>query len=307
MNSKRVNILFLIIILVHFTVEILLSVFRPAFLMNLIGNYLISEGIVLLPALAVLLWSREKTPNFLRFKKIKIGSLFMIILFTMLTSPTISLINLISQLFVKNTVVELSPAMLQYPMWVTFFFIAVFAPVCEEVVCRGIIYQGYKKSGSRFAAMLLSALIFAGIHLNFNQASYAFVMGIFAVLLVEATGSIWSSIGYHFLINGWSVFVLYVYQKVSPVEMTSEAVAVFAGDNQMMMAAIGTYLLLAAVTLPLAMGVLVWLGNHQGRHEKLRLIWEERKLKKDKMITISLLIAFILCLAYMIVGVLAAL
>ncbi len=307
MNSKKVNILFLSIILLHFATVILLSVLRPVYSINLIDNYLISEGILVVPALAVLLWSREKIPAFLRFKRIKPGSVLMIVLFTMLTSPTITLVNLISQLFVRNTALEMNSLMLQYPMWVNFFFVAVCAAFCEEAVCRGVVYQGYKKSGSGFAAMILSALIFAGIHLNFNQASYAFVMGILAVLLVETTGSIWSSILYHFLINGWSVFISGFYTKAGLDTMSVEAAESFRGNNQMMMASISLFLLLAAITLPLAMGVLVWLENHEGRSGKMRLLWEERKLKKDKMITIPMLIAFILCLAYMIVGVLATL
>ena len=71
-------------------------------------------------------------------------------------------------------------------------------------------YQGYKRSGTTMQAMFMSALLFALMHMNFNQAAYAFVIGVLVVLLIEATGSIWSSIIVHIVINSQQVLMLYV-------------------------------------------------------------------------------------------------
>ena len=50
-------------------------------------------------------------------------------------------------------------------------------------------------------AALMSGLLFGCFHLNINQALYAFVMGIVFAYMVEATGSLWSSVIAHFAVN----------------------------------------------------------------------------------------------------------
>ena len=143
--------------------------------------------------------------------------------------------------------------------------------------------------------MLLSALIFALVHMNFNQAAYAFVMGIWAVLLVEVTGSLWASIIYHGLINGSQAVLMYLALQTD-ADAASQAVSITT-DSLMIM--IGGYIILAAVTLPLAWAALVWIGGNEGRSEVLRQIWNGRKEKKDKMVTVPLVLGLILCISMM--------
>ena len=50
-------------------------------------------------------------------------------------------------------------------------------------------------------AALMSGLIFGLMHLNFNQFSYGFVLGVIFAAVVEASGSIYASMAIHFLIN----------------------------------------------------------------------------------------------------------
>ena len=47
----------------------------------------------------------------------------------------------------------------------------------------------------------MSGLIFGLMHLNFNQFSYGFVLGVIFAAVVEASGSIYASMAIHFLIN----------------------------------------------------------------------------------------------------------
>ena len=174
------------------------------------------------------------------------------------------------------------------------------------MICRGAVYHSYRRSGSAFKAMILSAVVFACLHLNFNQAAYAMVMGVLAVLLVEATGSLWASIIYNGLINGSSSVLMYIYLKINPDIYSQQTVTL---DDLFNLT--GRYLILAAVFAPFAFAVLVWIEKHEGREGTLRAIWRDRKwspepymnkkgkMKKDKLITVPLILTLILCLLIM--------
>lgn len=173
---------------------------------------------------------------------------------------------------------------------------AVLAPLCEEMTCRGAYYGSYKRSGRNLGAALLSAAVFAMIHLNFNQAGYAFVMGILAVLLVEATGSLWSSVLYHGLINGSQVILMYTILNNNE-DFYAQQMEMITTDT--MLYTIGAYLVLTAVTLPLAWAVLVWIGKNQGRSVEFQMLWKRSKQKKDKLITLPVILGLVLCVLVM--------
>ena len=307
MNAKKANWAFLFMIIAYIAVEILAAFFLPAAADNIVLSNLLVEVAFLIPILIPMLISRERI-TFLEFHKIKPGSLLMIGLYTFLTTPLISLFNIISQFWVENEVASMMDSyqianMSLLPLWLS---LGVVAPVFEEVICRGAVYRSYRRSGSAFKAMILSAVVFACLHMNLNQAAYAAVMGVLAVLLVEATGSLWSSIIYHGLINGSNCLLMYASLKMDPDILNQQAVTLdtlFYGT--------GLYLILAAAFTPFAFAVLVWIEKHEGREGTLRTIWRNRKwspepymdkngkMKKDKLITIPLVLALILCLLAM--------
>ncbi len=298
MNSKKANWAFLITIIGYIVFSYGIVFLFPFVADSLFFSNFFSEIVVILPIMIFIVISGEKTVNFLGFHKIKPGSVLMIVLFTFLSYPLITLLNLISQFWVDNEVILMIENMnvAQMPFGLLYLSIGIVAPIFEEVTCRGAFYHSYKKSGSAFKAMMLSAVIFAVIHLNFNQAAYAFAVGILAVLLVEATGSIWSSILYHGLINGSQVILMYFSLKADP-EVYSESAALITKD--FLILALAVYLMMTAITLPLAWAVLVWLGRHEGRQGMLSGIWKGRKEKKDKMITVPFVLALILCISIM--------
>ena len=88
--------------------------------------------------------------------------------------------------------------LIAYPFVVQLLIIAVLPACVEEFVFRGLIYHSYRKNGILGAAVL-SGLVFGLMHLNINQLSYAAVMGIIFALLVEATGSMYSSMLAHYI------------------------------------------------------------------------------------------------------------
>ena len=223
----------------------------------------------------------------------------MVVLFTFLCMPLMTAINAISMLFVDNAVNSISGEILQIPFPVMLFLMGMFGPFCEEFVFRGMIFRGHKKSGSVFWAMIWSSLLFGLMHLNFNQAAYAFAIGIMFALLVEATGSLWSSTIAHMVVNMEQVCLMFLVEKVMPGTYTGSQ----SDDmltQEMLIMAIGPYLLVAVVCTAIAICVLAWLAKNENREEHLSSIWAKRKEKKEKMVTIPLIIGIALSIGYMI-------
>ncbi|MBQ9142551.1 MAG: CPBP family intramembrane metalloprotease [Lachnospiraceae bacterium] len=302
MNSKKVNWLFLIVIVMHFAVSLLLS-YTPvgSYIGDSIAiNLILAQMIVWVPTVVFLIATKTNPVKFCRFRCVKPTTLLMTVLFTMLCSPIITLANAVSMLFVENTMVSVSGQLLQLSLGAMFFLVAIHAPFFEEFVCRGVFYQGYKKQGNSFKAMLLSALLFALIHLNFNQAAYAFIAGIMLILMMEATDSIWPSFLIHMCINGFSVVVTYAMSLVEEDMVLALEEAAAATGTEDMLLTMSLYFLLAVICTPLAGCVLVWIAGNEGRQGALKELFDRRKEKKEKLITIPLVIAVVMCLAYMI-------
>lgn len=302
MNGKKVNWFFLTTILLHVLIVVLLVVFRYVVTLGIIANFILSSAIILVPALLFLAVSGESWKEAIGFHRIKWSTAFMIILFTFLTMPVTTFINAFSMLFVENAVMEISGQVLELPFIISFFFMAVNAPICEEVVFRGIVYRGYRRSGTLFQAAVFSALIFALGHLNFNQAAYTFAVGIILVLLVEATGSIWASIIYHVVFNGYSVCIMYLAENLFP-EMTETEMLTEQMYRESVIYSMALSLVAAAIASAIAVCVLIWIAKNENRAQRLLQIWKTRHDKKEKIVTIPFLIALVLCVVYMAVDV----
>lgn len=304
MNSKKVNWVFLSLILLDMATIVLMFVLYIQGSMladiNIVANLLLSQTILLLPALLFVLASRKKTTTgrfneLLGFRKIKISSFFMILLFTYLIMPLTTALNAISMLFVDNAVDAISGEVLEMSFPVMLFMMGMFGPFSEEFVFRGVIFRGYKNSGSVFWSIFWSALLFGLMHLNFNQAAYAIAIGILFGLLVEATGSLWSSVIAHMVFNSHQVCLMYL-SELFPTDLVADEAAL---TQEVLISAIGPYLIIAAVATPLAICVLVWLSKNEKREMEFSSIWARRKIKKEAMVSIPLIIAIVISLAYM--------
>jgi len=297
MNSKKVNWMFLTTIMVEFVIVLLLGIFHNYITIGIISNLVISEMILLVPALVFVFATRTRLGDLLSFRPIKISTVLMIVLFTYLSMPLVTTINAVSMLFSENVVQEMSTDILQMPFLVMLFLMGIFGPVCEEVVFRGIVHSGYRKTGNALQAMFFSALLFGLMHMNFNQALYAFVIGFLLILLKEATGSMWGSIVYHVIFNSNTVVMLYMTSKWFPaLEDTSEQ----ALTSETLISMISIFMVLATITTAIAGCILVWIAKNEGREGCFGAIWRSQREGRGRIITIPLILSFLLCLAYMI-------
>ena len=83
-------------------------------------------------------------------------------------------------------------------------YVALFVPILEEIVFRGLIYTRLRRAMPLLAAQILSAVIFGAAHGNLLQFFYAGLAGFLMVLIFEHYHSILASIAFHLAFNGCS-------------------------------------------------------------------------------------------------------
>lgn len=310
---------------------------------NLMPNYtwyLIGSQIVLAIPGAVYL-VKEKVPyrDAVCMKLVQRSNILLIILFAFLLSPVLTFINSLSMLFAENTTSELMFSISsEIPFLLSLLVIAIIPAVLEESIYRGIFYNEYRKVNP-VAGMLLSAFLFGILHGNFNQFSYAFIMGIIFALTIEATDSIISSMVIHFIINGSSVVVLYLLPnimiylermyydaKANDDSVIMQAVERIIGGtdfsidsmfesstelvNQMTVADVfrdyGSRALICGV---IAFFVYRKIAKNTGRWEHVKSLFRKRseaggsitsEKRSKKIITIPLIIAIVICISTMV-------
>lgn len=302
MNSKKVNWFYLTTVLIHLAMVAGLlawGIYVGPPRISIVENLLMAQGMILIPALLFALFSKEKLRDVFGFHKIKISSVLMIILFTYLMMPVTTVINAISMLFVDNTVAQMSGAVLQMPWYVMVLLMGVLGPVSEELIFRGLVFNGYKKSGNTFRAVFWSALLFGLMHMNFNQAAYAVFLGIVMAVLVEATGSLWGSIVFHMTVNIQNVLLMFVSGAFASEDYLQEAQELM-DSKETLLVTIGIYGVVAMVTTSIAVCVLAWVAKNEKRDMLLKQIWQGRKWNRGRMVSVPLIVGIVLSMAYMI-------
>ncbi len=206
-----VNIVFLITMVISVVAGFLPLKFLEG---NIALQLLFSQGILAVPALVYIIKYKKSYKETVRFHKMKFIDILLCILFGILIQPLLTFLNALSLVFTTNSVntvmFEISE---QLPFLIGVTLLAFVPCVLEETVYRGIFYNEYQKVDP-WKAVLLSGALFGLMHGNLNQFVYATVMGILFALLIEATGSILSTMLLHFCINAWSVVMVYLLPKM---------------------------------------------------------------------------------------------
>ena len=81
------------------------------------------------------------------------------------------------------------------------------APIVEEIFFRGYLYTVFKKYLPLSIASISSALLFAGIHMEFQVILPLFLLGLVLNLIFENTKSLWTPILFHMLNNALALSV----------------------------------------------------------------------------------------------------
>lgn len=257
-NVTKANVLFTATVLVYlilvYTVRLI-----PAGTFSMNFLLIMPEIILLLPSILYMAFMRDDTVSDCGVAKISPLTTFFTVLFAFCIIPLVSFINMISSLFVENGVSEtLTRTVESNSLIVNLLVIALLPAVVEEIIFRGLIFNGYKKRNP-FKAALLSALLFGLIHMNINQFSYAFVIGILFALLTYVTGSVIPSIIAHFIVNGTSVVLSHLLVKLQKTDVAvNQATEMIVDENAIRVA---LFLMMAVMALAgLALAVLLFYG-----------------------------------------------
>lgn len=208
---RSVNRLFLLTLGFYLLGSFLVAWLDP----GLIGSLAVSQGVLALPAIGWLLIKRVPARSFLRLRRLDLPSILLVLLFAFLLYPVLTLINAVSMLFLEYNISDtLSAESTSVPFAAMFLMVAVVPAVLEETVYRGVFFHAYREH-SIWKGALLSGFLFGMMHANFNQFFYAFALGFVFALLIEATGSLFSSMLVHLCYNGFSVLVLYAMNWLS--------------------------------------------------------------------------------------------
>ena len=97
------------------------------------------------------------------------------------------------------------------PAILLFLHMVVIAPVFEELICRGIILDGFLKHYSPLKSILVSSLIFGLLHLNLPQIISGFLGGLFLGWIYYKTRSVSLPIILHATINLIALIALHVH------------------------------------------------------------------------------------------------
>ena len=88
--------------------------------------------------------------------------------------------------------------------------LAVIPAIGEELIFRGIVFNGLRSKFSNLTSILLSALLFALMHASLQQFIYPFILGVIMSWVVARTGSLIASILVHFTNNFLVVLMTYL-------------------------------------------------------------------------------------------------
>ncbi len=312
MSPTKSGVLFLILVLSSIGASLLLSllaVWRGSFDISVNAGILLSQGLIVVPAVIFAICVKANARESLRFRPVKFSTILLTLLYVMCLEPLIMTLNAFTMLFTDNTAVEIANGFTEanFSLSYMIFIIAILGPFCEEFVFRGIIFSGLRQSGRIIAAIIIQGIMFGFMHLNVNQMAYAVVIGIAFGFLSEVTGSIWPGFAGHFLINGSSTVLTWIISKNSEMMGAADELT-----KEMLMMAVLSYAIVSVFFTSIAIVLLnVIAGNEPGGKMRLSRIVHPvthhevgsdgrvRAVKRPHAITIPTVLGLLLCLVVM--------
>lgn len=95
-------------------------------------------------------------------------------------------------------------------LFVNFLLLGIVPAVSEELLFRGVIYQGLREKYSILTSVLLNGLFFALIHQNIQQFIYPFILGCVLSLIMERTNNLLYPILLHLFNNLTTILMQYL-------------------------------------------------------------------------------------------------
>ena len=311
-NNKSANRLFLGTILVYIGFSLgfgMLSAWVPLLgKMPVYVNILLSQSLIFLPGFFYCRHKGIAIRDFIPYRRINFATAVLVVICTYLMYPLIIVLNAISMLFTNSGTAAVMDMMQGQSFPLSMLFIALLPACVEEFMFRGVLFHTYRRS-RMLPAIFLSAFLFGCMHMNLNQFMYAFALGVYLAFLVEATGSILSSMLAHFTLNATSVamsFLLSLLYQAAGMGQASQLPQVQRGGYASVMEGSELFMFLMGIVVWAAiaigatfgeLGVYYAICRINGRWEYVRHMF--RGGARERMVTAPLAVGIIIAFAFM--------
>ena len=92
-----------------------------------------------------------------------------------------------------------------------FVGLVILPPLAEEMMFRGFMYRGMASKWPRVISALITSLLFALVHFQWNVGVDVFVLSLVLIALYEKTKNLWMCVGLHALKNFIAFLALFVF------------------------------------------------------------------------------------------------
>lgn len=173
-------------------------------------GYLITAVSLYLTMFLVFIYFNKHKNNKIT-KKVKIKKLFFYIFIATLSFITLYPIitcfdSLLSKLEIKINTLPYNLSTKNY--FISLISLVIAPAICEELIFRGLIFQGLKKYGKSFS-IIISALMFSVYHMAISQAIYPLLIGLLLGVIMYYEGNIYYCIALHMTNNFLSLTLSY--------------------------------------------------------------------------------------------------
>lgn len=299
-KQKRINgavYFFIALIAIYETASIIIMFTDALSGIDVKLNILISQSLIFVPTIVYFILARRNVFDLIRFKKTHPLMIILVPIIALAIVPLTTVINALSMLFVDNHISGVSNALINNNSYgISLLFMAVLPAIVEETAYRGVILGNFDE-GNKLAAVIMSGVLFGIMHMNLNQMAYAIVLGIIFAFLLEATGSIMSTMLAHFCINGISVSLNYIVNKIPLFASQAEETQL---TKQTILQAVSVYLPFAVVGTLIAAALIYLLANLNKRKDYfIGLFKKKENVSEDnspKIVTPLLVIVIVICI-----------
>jgi len=190
------------------------------------SGILITEFVlILVPVLAFLIIFKYDIKSVLKLNKISFINILLIFFITVFAIPVAGVFNLanlwlVNHIFGKVVVVQPPAAVDLKGLIVSVLIIGGSAGICEEVLFRGAIQRSFERFGA-VKSILITALLFALLHIDFQKLFGTFFLGALIGFIVYRTNSLFGGMFAHFTNNSAAVLVTYLSLKFADFARSS--------------------------------------------------------------------------------------
>ena len=258
-------------------------------------SIVLSQLTIILPFMIYCIIKKENPFKVIRLKKIKFSTALLAVGIAVFSYPVVVLLNMVSMIFVENAMIKVMPDVLAMGLIPGLLLMAFLPAMVEETIFRGMVYNTYSKRRP-IIGILLSALLFGLMHMNFNQLPYALYLGIIMALVMEACDSIVAPMIVHFTMNATSSTLAF---------LTKDSLEEAAGASSdlfptLMAGVIAVYAVLALIALAIVITLIyaVFRSNNRLPRQVFKvdhsdtayIMKKDGSMKKNRMIDIWLVI-----------------